>query len=241
MIRIAALLGVGLVACADDGQRAKDEALPCVNADPGDGRYALERNADSAAVLYWARAAADCVPIYSARAGTDQLSNEVNALIRSVDVWNAAFGRCGPLPVCLEYAGPLDDAAGYGLDRTRPYLNLVTYVGERAVWDARHRDTLPTPPVALTTLFSTADGEIFDADVEVNTAYYRFSTNGAPQTMDLQSVLTHELGHVLGFDHVAVSGSVMQPRLDLGARRRALGPGDLEGTCAVFACYGPGD
>ena len=68
---------------------------------------------------------------------------------------------------------------------------------------------------AITTVFYTADGQIVDADVELNQCNFTFvwlPSNVQPrstgcgmavQTMDsdLENTLTHELGHLQGLDH----------------------------------------
>jgi hypothetical protein len=53
---------------------------------------------------------------------------------------------------------------------------------------------------------------IIDADVEFSTRY-RFSTYaGAPSTeYDLQTVATHEIGHMIGLDHSGIAHAVMFP------------------------------
>src|SRR5262249_34242513 len=48
-----------------------------------------------------------------------------------------------------------------------------------------------------------------------------------PGQFDFQSVVTHELGHALGFAHSADSGSVMYGELAAGQVRRTLTAGDL--------------
>jgi uncharacterized protein (TIGR03437 family) len=54
-------------------------------------------------------------------------------------------------------------------------------------------------------------GGITDSDIIVNPAY-SFSTTGTPGTTDLQSTMTHELGHSLGANHVGLIGATMYPR-----------------------------
>jgi hypothetical protein len=58
--------------------------------------------------------------------------------------------------------------------------------------------------LALTTVTYDVDkGDIYDADIEVNTAANTFTTTDhpGPDDVDLLSVLTHETGHFLGLAH----------------------------------------
>lgn len=64
---------------------------------------------------------------------------------------------------------------------------------------------------------STEAGQILDADIYFNPSdsTIRFATPSAlsanPKSYDMESILTHELGHFLGFSHSAVWGSMMFP------------------------------
>jgi uncharacterized protein (TIGR03437 family) len=57
---------------------------------------------------------------------------------------------------------------------------------------------------------SVSPGAIIDSDIILN-PYVHFSTDSAPATTDLQVVLTHELGHLLGMNHSTLLSATMFP------------------------------
>jgi hypothetical protein len=90
-------------------------------------------------------------------------------------------------------------------------------------WDS----TKPTEQ-ARTTIYWSGN-QIFEADMRIDAAnfQYNFGQDSSFSDVDLNSLLLHELGHVLGLAHNPVQGSAMNPTLDDGQVRRDLGAMDL--------------
>jgi MYXO-CTERM domain-containing protein len=76
-----------------------------------------------------------------------------------------------------------------------------------------------TSATALTTVFyidkpgDSSDGQILDADVELNNVDFAFTVDstrppnaGTRTVADIQNTVTHELGHLLGLDHTCYDG-----------------------------------
>ncbi len=92
--------------------------------------------------------------------------------------------------------------------------------------------------------FDSFTGEIFDADIELNTHDeatnrdgFRFSTAASvsdPGAADLQTILTHEFGHFMGLSHSDNDRAVMWPEAGLGEIRRDLTADDAAGMCAIY-------
>jgi MYXO-CTERM domain-containing protein len=104
-----------------------------------------------------------------------------------------------------------------------------------------------TSAIAMTTTSYDPDtARILDADIELNARSYIFTTVDSPvcvgpnlaQTcvsMDVQNTVTHEVGHLLGLGHIALTGSTMAARADPGEiSKRVLDPGSKQFICDVY-------
>src|SRR5439155_17660262 len=108
-------------------------------------------------------------------------------------------------------------------------MNVVTFTDTTA--------PLGSTTIAATfSFFRNQNGEILfdETDVAFNPAM-DFSTTAEPNKFDIQSVLTHEIGHILGLDHSALVSSVMVPfgvasQLD----QRTLAYDDIAGVMEIY-------
>lgn len=94
--------------------------------------------------------------------------------------------------------------------------------------------------LALTTVTYNVDtGEIYDADMEINSANVQFTTGDVGVVYDLPSIATHEVGHFLGLSHSPDTTATMYADYMPGdVELRTLAPDDIAGICAIFP---PGD
>jgi hypothetical protein len=88
-----------------------------------------------------------------------------------------------------------------------------------------------------TTRFDTTNGDLWDADIELNGVGAQLSIGDPITGDDLLSVLTHEAGHFLGLSHSDNAKATMRPIYDPardGADFRSLSSDDMAGICSVY-------
>jgi MYXO-CTERM domain-containing protein len=186
---------------------------------------------DCGTPLRWRR---DCVGVAVQSDASSQVTYaETKGTVR------AAFGAweqvdCGGVQpgIHVEILNKVD-CAEVEYNETGGNVNVVVFRDDE--WP--HAEGLHN--VALTTVtFEKESGEIYDADIEINTAEYPMtvSDEAATTEYDLLSILTHEAGHFLGMAHAvdnpdATMNATYQPMtLDF----RTLEPDDAAGICAIY-------
>lgn len=96
---------------------------------------------------------------------------------------------------------------------------------------------LGSPEAIAITMFTVdADCEIIDAPIHFNSAHHQF-VDGEPtgeDSVDLQSIATHEVGHLLGLGHSEFIEASMFESYVGGITPRTLHDDDVDGVCALY-------
>jgi hypothetical protein len=188
-----------------------------------------------------------CVSFDVQRNGTRTIPFDEAAATVSRSFQNWTSVRCpqangaAPLRVSVDAVdlGPVRcDQAQY--DDSGPNQNVVVFHDDAWPHKSQHEidARLASPDIALTTVtYDKGTGEIWDADIELNTAEHTIVVNvsPAPGTFDLESILTHEIGHFFGLGHSPLPDAVMYYQDEGGSsRRRNLAPDDIDAICNVY-------
>ncbi len=133
------------------------------------------------------------------------------------------------------------DRAEYNQDKGN--VNLLVWREELADWPAE----FSTHAIAMTSItYDLNSFEMLDVDIEFNGAYFDFGNadnSGTADIVDLQTVITHELGHTVGLDDlydlqhrestmygVDIHDSDGSPTTD----KRDLHQDDIDGLCTIY-------
>ena len=130
--------------------------------------------------------------------GLSQIPNgsEFDAVHRAFQTWQ----NVSTAQVTFEYTGATPQ-------RTlgRDGMNLVTFA------DDATQAVLGSSTIAATFSFFSNSSTVTDEADIVFSQSLNFSTSGETGKYDIQGVLTHEIGHLLGLDHSGLVSSVMVP------------------------------
>ena len=133
-----------------------------------------------------------------------------DAINTAAEEWNRAVGR-----EVLKIGGWVNRTGGPMQDRQ----NVIYYLGD---WEPER----PTEQ-ARTTVYWAGD-RVYEADIRLNGRNFNFFWGDDPVAgrVDIQSLVLHELGHVLGLAHNATPQSVMAKSLPSATLRRNLSADD---------------
>lgn len=182
-------------------------------------------------VLFWRNA---CVSYSINQAGSTNIPyDDAKAIIdRAFGTWmDARCGGSAPPGISATDLGAAEcEEVRYNSDSANQ--NLIVFRDDS--WP--YRDAYST--LGLTTVTFNADtGEIYDADMEINSSERNLSiTDAVPANgFDLLSVITHEAGHFFGLAHATSPSSTMYASYKPGsAALRTLAEDDVAGICAIY-------
>lgn len=163
----------------------------------------------------------------------DTLENYVDS---ALERWLQSDCGGAPPNITLKNLGPIScDLAQYS--STEGNANLWVFQDDS--WShesAGVSDQYYSSALAYTTLsYDPTTGQLYDADVELNSFEAAFTTSATNVDIDLESVIVHEAGHFLGLDHSNVSGATMSRNYDAGSTwMRSLSSDDVLGLCAAY-------
>jgi hypothetical protein len=146
--------------------------------------------------------ASNCAQIVVNSNGSKDAPGEASlaAVKRAMQNWMTATGSCSYLKM-VDVGDKPDAKAEF--NRNGSNENVIVWVESGWKDLAGAHDPLAA---ALTTVYfidkqGKADGQIMDADMELNGTNFHFSADGAANLTDIENTVTHELGHLLGLDH----------------------------------------
>jgi hypothetical protein len=160
--------------------------------------------------VYWPNP--KCISVRANSAGSADISDgsTFTAVSASAEAWNSAVGSCSYARLVVQEPS---DSAVFAFTQDGSNETAVLWIESNWQRDAQHDPAA----AALTTVWyvvaagKSNDGEIVDADVEVNGEFFSYATNGSATMTDVANTVTHELGHVLGLDHPCYVGAKPAP------------------------------
>lgn len=199
---------------------------------PSDARAFSREKADgTGALLYWK----DLPVTYTVNSACAGAMEDTRACLGAVQASFATWSSPQCTTLTFDYRGETARTdVGYSQAAGADNINLVVWIFAQWPHDAS--------ALALTTSTYYPDsGVILDTDMEVNGVNFQWRVITSPDTMhvDIQNVVTHEAGHVIGLDHVNDQTATMYPTSPNGeTSKRDLSPDDIDGVCSIYPVPG---
>lgn len=195
------------------------------------GVEAFERakvESDGTTPLYWRYRTVRLRPAYDTSGDLPPASIQA-ALGRSIATWNEAAEGCSDFRF-------LDVGPPSGLSTN---LSGGAHDGEnRIVWRESEWPAEDPWTLAKTSwVYRPSTGEILDVDIDVNGVTKTWTDTSDPALVveDVENMLTHELGHVLGLGHTSLEMATMYEHAPPGdLAKRVLHEDDIAGLCHIY-------
>ena len=172
-----------------------------------------------------------CVGVSLQRDGSVNIQKPfIQAVLdESFATWSAL--DCGGTTATISFSRLADVSCHQAeYSKSAPNANIILF--QDTQW---HYKGVDNTLAKTTVTFDAETGEILDADIEVNHAYNEFTVSESKVVFDLQSVLTHEIGHFIGLDHTLDPDATMFAGYDEGSTsQRTLEADDIAGACAIY-------
>ncbi len=160
--------------------------------------------------------------------------SEFNAIHGAFNAWQHITCSGKPSKLAFQSRGKVAGIPiGYDPTKGAQNVNLVKFFITKDSW--RHG----AERLAMTTTtFNQTTGEILDADIEINAAYFELSTQTTDESQmrwDIQNTVTHEVGHVIGLGHSKNSAATMYPeggQKELSKRK--IHADDIAAVCSLY-------
>jgi hypothetical protein len=157
------------------------------------------------------------------------MATVIQRMYASFERWTFTNASCDPA-INFAYLNGLTYSTPQGL------ANVGTVDNENnVIWlgNANWRHSSLTLGLTTNTFFP---GELIDSDMEMNAATVTWGggTTISGGDYDYESVVTHEAGHFIGFDHTANTVAVMFASIGTGQIKRNLAGPDINDVCAVY-------
>ncbi len=161
-------------------------------------------------------------------------SNQYNDILKAMEIWNKQFdepvfemiGRTNALPNVI-----IDDEG-----ETVPDGYNGIYLASADIFN-----NSPTEDEQARTSLSYSGDNIYEADILIDSSERFFYGSGNATLMERHhkvsflSLMVHELGHVLGLNHIKENAkSVMFPRLNFGEYRATITDSDYESLLCEY-------
>lgn len=155
----------------------------------------------------------------------------LGSVTRAFAAWTGASCNGGHPSMTVNVSGPITcDASEYNTNKGN--ANIVVF----------RQDSWPyvggQDALGLTRVhFEVSSGTIWDSDIEVNAVDATLSVGDPvpPNAVDLDSLLTHEAGHLLGLAHTTDKTATMFPGYVEGSSSlRHLAQDDITGVCTLY-------